>query len=158
MKNIEIIISKTEVLEKVSLESAYTGAKTDQDDRFYDRVATIDADKELLSGFWIESCGKITDKLREFIRSSVNNELALTLNLEISNAYDEALTPSVKEDLRGVLLYGIIGRWFRFTFPERSAEWLAQSSDLLERACSKLCHRSRPVRKSVSLKSGSLNQ
>ena len=146
MQKIEIKISKTEILDKVSLASAYAGAKNEGDAGLFDRVATIDADKQLLSEFWSEICGLIIDKLRGFIDSVDNSDLAFILNLQLSNAYDDALTPSVTEDLCALFVTGICGRWFRFTFPGKSSEWLSQSEELMKRVVSKLCFRRKPKR------------
>lgn len=147
MKNVPIKINKAEIFERVSLSSAYTGAKDIKDPAIYDRVATINEDETLLTGFWQETCGIITEKLREFILSIEDSADELSITMELSGSYDEALTPSVVEDLKGVLTTGIAGRWFRFTYPEKAADWLSQSSTLLNRAFSKLCYRKKPTRK-----------
>lgn len=147
MKNIQISLNKTEIFNKVSLNSAYTGAKANGENGFYDRVATIEADNTLLSGFWTEMCGIVTEKLRDLILSTESDRETFSLTLSLSNAYDDALTPSVNEDISNAFSTGICGRWFRFTYPDKASEWLAQSSDCLNRAFSKLYFRKKPTRK-----------
>ena len=76
MKKSEIKINKTEILEKVSLSSAYVGTKAEDPDTLYERVSTIEADNQLLSVFWTEMCGIVTEKLREFIVDVENVDTA----------------------------------------------------------------------------------
>ncbi|MCH5234901.1 MAG: hypothetical protein J1E16_06375 [Muribaculaceae bacterium] len=146
MKKIEIKINKTEILEKVSLSSAYLGYKAENAETLYDRISTIEADKPLLGEFWTEMCGIMTEKFREFIVNVEKEETGMNLTLELSNAYDDALTPSVKDNLVAAIVTGICGRWFRFTFPEKSEEWLNESGELIGSAMKKLCYRKKPVR------------
>ena len=147
MKEIKIIFNKTEIYDEVSLNSAYAGAKNATGEDIYERVATVDADRELLSRFLTEMYGKVSERLREFIVESEEREDEILVTLEISGAYDDSLTPSVRSDLFGAMAKGVASMWFRFTSPSRSAEWLAESDSLLSRAYSKLCYRKKPLRK-----------
>ena len=146
MKQIEIIINKVEVLDEISLNSAYAGTKTVGEEGFYDRVATVEADSLLLSRFWTEMYGEVTEKFREFIVKAEKTETDFSLTLELSNAYDESLTPSVREDIFGGMVKGMMAYWFRYTCPDKSPEWQKESSSLLSRAFAKLCFRKRPRR------------
>ena len=147
MLKIIISISKSAILDEVSLNSEYAGVKTPGETGLYDRVATVEADSLLLSRFWTEMCGEITDRLHDFITSSSISEDLFSLNLELSNAYDPSLTQSVIDDLRGATAAGVTGRWFRFTFPDRADAWTEKAASHLAKAYAKLCHRRKPVRK-----------
>ena len=68
------------------------------------------------------------------------------MTLEVSNAYDDSLSASIKEDLFAAVVKGVIARWFRVTFPEKTGEWWNDSETLLSRAFAKLCFRKRPRR------------
>lgn len=146
MKNINISIAKAEVFEDVSLSTAYTGAKTDVSKDFFLRVATDKADIDILDRFWRITCSCITEKLKDFIRSSDFSGQSLNLSLELSSAYDEALTPAVEKDLFAFISAAITTRWFTMTFPERASEWETLSSSLLSRVIANLCHRKKPSR------------
>lgn len=147
MKILTIIITKDNVFEDVSLASAYTGAKTDDDSGVnFNRIATIDADNNLLSRFWIQACGIVTDKLKSFIMASEINENSIKLTLELSGAYDDSMSPSVEKDVFSAMTAGVTAQWFAITFPERTKEWDEKSAALLNRAFAKLCHRRRPKR------------
>ena len=147
MKNFVINISRKSIFDRVSLNSEYAGAKTNADDDFYRRVATVSDDEVILSGFWTELCGETIRKFQNFLKESTTEEETLILGFEMSNAYDESLTPSVESDISNALSAGMSARWFQFTDPTRAQEWRKESEALLERAFEKLCHRKRPVRK-----------
>lgn len=132
-------------MESVALATAYTGAKS-VDDNAYDRVATVDADASLLNSCWDKVCGRVAEKLQPFLSSSETGEEEFTLNLEVSGAYCDSLTPSVNSDLQACLTSGIIAEWFRFACPTKTPEWETESHCLLNRAFSKLCSRKKPRR------------
>lgn len=149
MKNIEISISKSSIFEDVSLKSEYAGFKSPDKEALYPRVSTIDADENILSGFWLEMCGRISEILKDFITVSSISSSSWKFSMEVSGAYDDTFTPSVNNDIQSSLSTGILARWFKFTFPERAAEFQQESETLLNRVISKLCHRRRPVRQSL---------
>lgn len=146
MKIIHISFNKTKIFENVSLASAYTGAKAETQQNIFDRVATISEDNELLEGFFIEMTGIVTDRLKEFVISTEKSDAEFNMTLEVSNAYDDSLSASIKEDLFAAVVKGVIARWFRVTFPEKTGEWWNDSETLLSRAFAKLCMRRKPKR------------
>ena len=146
MKNIIISIAKPSILENVSLNTSYVGAKSRNDSLEFDKVATISEDDTLLTRFWVEMCGVVTDRLKEFIVSSTGDSEKLSITLELSNAYDESLSPSVKDDVFSAIAAGVTARWLQYTLPERASEWHQSATSLLERSFSKLCQRRKPSR------------
>lgn len=146
MKEILISISKKEVFDEVSLKTAYTGVKTEAEKGFYDRVATVEADKELLERLLTESFGALTDALREFIKRADFEEASIALTLEVSGSYDDTFTPSLKNDLFSAVAADVAQRWFRFSYAEKAEELKEEKNMFLKRAVSKLCHRSKPKR------------
>ena len=146
MKNLNFSFEKTGILEEVSLNTAYAGAKSEEEKPIFDRVATCDSDEVLLLKFWREMYGMITDRLRSFILSSDFSDAAFSITLELSGAYDDSLTPSVKNDLYAAIVAGITSRWFAFVCPAKAVEWKTESERLFDSVVSKLCHRRRPVR------------
>lgn len=146
MKKLQININKKAVFEQVSLNTAYAGAKTATPDSDYERVATLSADQSLLSLFWTDICGQITDKLKDFIVSTENTAEEFRLNLSLSGSYDESMNESVAADLSAAAAAGITARWFRYTFPSQAEESGKETLRLLESACAKLCLRRKPVR------------
>lgn len=146
MKNIKTILTKSEILEEVSLKTEYTGAKAEAPEGFYDRVATVSADNALLSTFWKEMAGKLMETFRPFVDSMDIGEDSLQISLNVSNGYDESLTPSLENDIRSAFVAGITAGWFRFTSPDKHSEWSEASTRFLSSALSLLCHRRPPRR------------
>ena len=143
MKIIHIKIDKSNIFADVGLSSAYIEAK---EDAAKNRIATMEQDEALLKRLWSETCGEVTEKLRTFITASEISDEEISLTLELSGSYEDAQTPTVISDIKAALVAGITARWFRYTYPDRSAEWSSESTRLLDRAFSHLCHRKKPVR------------
>ena len=146
MKKYEISIKKDEILEEVSLNTAYTGAKTGDIPGTFDKVATIEGDHRLLGKIWGWVCGEVIEKVREFIADSESAENELKIILEMSEAFDSSLFPSVVSDMKAAVAAGVSARWFGYSFPEKAGEWEGLFERLLQRAFSKLCHRRKPHR------------
>ena len=146
MKKISFSIAKSTILENVALNSAYAGAKADDNTVVFDKVATIREDDTLLSNFFMEMCALLIDKLKAFIASSSLEDSRLDVTLELSNAFDESLSSSIIKDLSAAVSIGVTAHWFRYTLPARAGEWEKLADDCLSRAISKLCQRRRPTR------------
>lgn len=148
MKEYTIILTKAEIFENVSLHSTYTGAKNTTEDTSLMKVATNDSDNLMLSRFWLDICGEITEKFRQFIVKTEINDTSFSMTLELSSAFDESLLSTIRTDLQGACVNGILGAWFEISFPEKSVEAATRCQTLLQRAFSKLCHRRKPIRPS----------
>lgn len=146
MKTLNYNITKEAILNEASLLSAYAGLKNPDGEKIFSRVALSDEDNELLTRFWTEMTGKVTDCLQSLIKSSVADENSFTIELELSNSYDENLNGSVENDLTMAIANGVTGSWFSLSLPDKASEWKALSESLLLRAFKKLCHRRRPLR------------
>lgn len=147
MKQISIKLSKSAILDEVALTTEYLGAKNAvQKEGLYDRVATISHDRELLDRLFTDVFGVITGKFREFIIEMDTFDEGASLTLNLSNAYDDSFTASVRDDIHGGMVKGVASEWLRFTYPEESNFWMDESEKLIERAHAKLCHRRKPRR------------
>lgn len=146
MKNFKIIIKKAEILNRVALNTAYTGGKAEGDSSFFERVATVDADSRILGSFWSEMNGEIMEYLKPFVSHVDIGEDETLLSLEASRSFDDTLAPSVADDIETAYMAGIMARWFRFTSPEKADIWTSQASSHIRNAVSKLCHRKPPRR------------
>lgn len=143
MKILLINIFKDAIISEVALTSAYAGAKMAED---FERVATANKDNKLLTRFWMEVCGRVADKLKSLINGHKLSETSLQLQLSLSGNYDESLNESVESDLFSAIAMGVTAGWFRYSLPEKAAEWKTESERLLTSAFSKLCYRRKPQR------------
>lgn len=146
MNQLIINIPKDGIFTEVSLASSYAGAKAGDDENAFARVSTVEEDSELLERFWYDTCGEVADRLKSFTVDSEFTGLGFSITLELSAAYDTAMTPSVEREIFSSIATGVTSRWFRFTKPEISEEWSQRSSELLSRVFAKLCHRKAPRR------------
>lgn len=146
MKQLIIRLPKDSIFTEVSLASSYAGVKSCAEDSDYSRIATVTEDSELLERFWTDACGEVASVLKEFTVDTVFTEEGFELNLELSSAYESAMTPSVERDLFSSVAAGVTARWFRFTLPDKAEEWEIRSDELLTRAHRKLCSRRKPIR------------
>lgn len=142
MKSINIAINKADVFEAVSLNADYSSTNVDD----LKRISTLDVDKDILTRFWKETGGNISEKLKTFISIISFSEDIINVVLEVSNAYDDTLTSSVETDLYAAIVAGITAKWFSFTLRDLHQEWEEQMEKLFNRIISKLCYRKRPVR------------
>lgn len=142
MKSINIAINKSDVFEAVSLNADYSSTNVED----LKRISTLDVDKDILTRFWKETGGNISEKLKTFISIISFSEDIINVVLEVSNAYDDALTSSVETDLYSAIVAGITAKWFSFTLRDLHQEWEEQMEKLFNRIISKLCYRKRPVR------------
>ena len=148
MKELIIKIDKDAIMQEVSLASSYAAAKLENVDKsMYERIAAVDSDAVIISRFWTEACGEISENLKDFIVVEVLTADHYEITLQLSNAYDETLNKSVESDLFSSLSAAITGKWFRYVYASRAEEWLMESKALLNRAARKLCHRVAPRRR-----------
>lgn len=152
MKILSIIFNKTDILKEVSLASAYSGAKAEAPESLFERVATVEEDNELLSRLWTQAGAAILDKFKAFIISSEISDFQISFSMELSSAYDDSLSDSIKSDIFAAFIAAIMALWCKYSWPEKSSGWDVEARDLLARAFSKICHRRRPYRKPLTSK------
>lgn len=147
MKKLEITLTKSDIMAEVSLATAYAGIKSiATDSATFDRIAAVDSDAGIIHRFWMEMCGLVTEKLRDFVAESSQTEKEFSITMRLSEAYDESMNRSVESDIFSGFTAGVIARWFRFSLPERAKEWEEESLSLLDRAYRKLYQRVPPRR------------
>lgn len=146
MIKFKITFSKSKIIDKVSLNTAYTGAKNAKESGYYDRVATIKADRVLLESLVGQSAGLLMERLKDFITVPFLGGDEISFTLELSGAFDESLIPSVTNDLEDVLVTATTAAWMRIADVTKAENWERETSAILQRGIAKLCHRRRPVR------------
>ena len=66
--------------------------------------------------------------------------------MEVSVAFDKALTSSVQSTLRSFFIASIIGQWFKFANKGEAADYFTQAAEMLETAERMLYSRKKPKR------------
>ena len=148
MKKLEIIVLKSDVTAMIDNITRYTGKKTESANpgALLERVATVEADSVILGRYWQDACAHVADALRSFIASVQFGREILTLDMEVSNSYDESLTPAVETGIQSLLADIILCRWFRIAMPDRAAEWQREAAHQFDTLLANLYHRKKPKR------------
>lgn len=151
MKTIKIDIKRVEIDRELSKITSYTGAKGVPKPNLedFDRIATVDEDASLLDRYWTNAYNVLAEHLREFLESTEADSEEMSFTLLLSSAYDDSLTQSVKEELFAFVAATMTKSWFDITYPDKSAEWEAESMRLLAGISRKLFHRRKPTRKAT---------
>lgn len=146
---ITITILKLNIMGEVATATAYAGAKGDSADpaRFYERIATVKEDGELLDRYWREGCSRIAGFLKDFVTDIAANDENLTMTLSLSGSFDKSLLPSLESDLTEALIADMTGNWMRLSVPEMAASKDNERKSALASALAKLYHRKPPKRK-----------
>lgn len=146
METITIQIQKDEVYEEVAKTTDYTGAKLiDGDDKARDRILAADEDLATLGRFWEEAVLATNENLKEMLVSGRNAGSSYTAILEVSKAFDKALTPSVESTLRSFFIASIIGQWFKFANKGEAADYFGHAAEMMNSVERLLYNRRRPA-------------
>jgi len=154
--NIRIV--KSRVIDEVQKTTEYIGSKSmgAEDTEAFDRVRAVDADREQLDRYWMESCALLTTSLGRWLASTSDQGLGhhyeagrnYTATLMMPSNWNSALGLSVVESLTGYLVNMIVSKWCRIAAPAAADTHAAQASAYLEDAQRKLSRRVKPERNS----------
>ena len=151
MSQINVSLCKKEVLRDVWLTTSYAGAKAENPTNceLFDRVTTVEEDADLLNKFWIESCSRMSDLLKDFTRSVSFDDESLQMLIAVSTGFDMSLSDSIVHDIRKGMVAQISAAWFQITLPERAADRETEWQKTADSLRSKLYHRRAPRRGGV---------
>ena len=166
-------IYKDAVYEEVAQTSSYTGAKMENDENAYDRIFTTDEDRSQLERFWNESCVTFCEVMKRYLvadealhqsisdvvlpeRSVAAGDIILRpelspvtghrFEMEFSRSFDEALLPSMRQELFSFFVMNITSKWYGFTNKKETTEYAAAAASLLEGMHRKACYKRKPRR------------
>lgn len=154
MNVITLTVNKANVYDEVAKTTSYAGAKMQGDDSAYDRIFTTDDDRMMLERFWAEACAIATEQFKPFL-TSVNSQpeshgVELDRNyivqLELSSAFDPALTDSIATSLFSFFVALIVSKWYKFTNKNEADNYVAEAAGMLDDVKSKIYHRKKPRR------------
>ena len=135
MANYTFDILQSDVFDRISALTHYTGSKKTEDSSAYDRISTIDANDEILSRFWLQA----VVQLEIFISPFANNILSektidgsavagIFACLNMPSSWDNKLLPALRQASENYLVARISELWFRMTDKEAVAEQMADAS------------------------------
>ena len=145
MKNISIVIEKSDIFMDVELTASYAGARGGSVEDF-GRVAATVSDRRLLDRFWRESCARLMTVLRPVLHSITQTDNALSVTLLLSDSTSEALCESIEADCRAYLGAAVAARWFETVRREEAAPAAAFAEASLDELRERIFHRKAPRR------------
>lgn len=152
MKTIILEVARSDIEGNVAQTTAYLGLKSPAEEErgtLLDRVATVEGDADMLSGFIAEGYATAVERLKGFVTDAVFSEEKVRLTLEVSGAYDDSVTPVMTTGFRSFLVASVMARWLRLSYPEKAEEWEKEAERHLSTMERNLYHRRRPSRKGI---------
>ena len=155
---VNIQISKQRVLDEVMKTTAYIGKKaaSAEDPGTYERVANIDADREQLDRFWMESCSGASMLLDHWM-TSVDSQV-LTHHPELDKDYKATLAmptnwPSqyqytLHEALISYMVNYIVSKWLLIVLPSQVEAYATLASGCATQVEQLMLMRKRPAPRS----------
>lgn len=129
---VTIMIDRTAVFDQVARTTGYAGAKLiDRDEHAYERLSTTEADEALLVRFWQESRDCLCLALRRLIEAEGMEAEEYRLDLCLSEAFDEALQPSVAAGVEAYFVNSVTARWMALVDRDKASEHVAAASHIL---------------------------
>ncbi|MDE6654214.1 MAG: hypothetical protein K2K37_07510 [Muribaculaceae bacterium] len=129
---VTITVELTSVFDRVARTTGYAGAKLlGSDADAYDRISTTEADEGMLRTLWRESRDRVCHALRHLIDSEGLEGDTYRMDLNLSEAFDVALIPSVAGSLEAYFVNAVIAGWMNLADKAKAAEYTAAASQML---------------------------
>ena len=145
MKELLLTAKREDVYSEVEKTTEYTGAKMmHADEGAHDRLAVTEADRELLSRFFDEAAGVVTDECKRFVDEVTLDEAGYEARLSMSDSYDEHLSDSIRTSLRNFFVAAVIAKWCKIVGSDAGAAYSADATAAMLDVRSKIFNRKRP--------------
>ena len=145
MKTLLLTVGREDVYSEVEKTTEYTGAKMMHADKgAHDRLSVTEADRELLSRFFDEAAGVVTDECKRFVDEVTLDEAGYEARLSMSDSYDEHLSDSIRTSLRNFFVAAVIAKWCKIVGSDAGAAYSADATAAMLDVRSKIFNRKRP--------------
>ncbi len=145
MTAVTLTIDKEQVYEEVAKTTSYTGAKMD-DETAYERIFTTDEDKTMLERFWNESKNMVSNSLKKLLVSETETDGTYSLELGLSNLFEEALTESMQRCLFSFFVMNITAKWYTFTNKQEATAYATEAATYIDELMRKAFFKKMPTR------------
>ena len=157
---VNIRISKARVLDEVAKTTAYIGKKaaSAEDPGTYDRVASIDADREQLDRYWTEACSDASMLLDHWMITVASQVLShhpeldrdYTATLNMPTNWPSQYQSTLQELLMSYLTNSIVAKWLLVTMPSQVEAYASLASGAALQITQLMLMRKRPARRMSS--------
>ena len=144
----ELILSidRQEVLGEVAQMTAYAGAKKDDDANAIERITTVKDDDVELMRFWDECRSEVAQAFMRLLSSEGMDGERYELRLNVSCAFDMALSEGMRLGLFAYFVQRIAGKWYVYTNKGDAGECASRAAALLNEVKEKAFYKKQPVR------------
>lgn len=148
---VTITVELTSVFDRVARTTGYAGAKQlGNDADAYERLSTTKADEGMLRTLWLESRDRVCHALRHLIESEGMEGDTYRMDLNLSEAFDLALKPSVAGSLEAYFVNAVIAGWMNLADKAKAAEYTSAASQMLSELQHKVLCKRAPIRPTYS--------
>lgn len=134
---LEITISKSDVLAEVDKTLSYTGKRTltKEGGDEYDHVWTNKYDAEMMERFIAEAEAILVQACHDFVSAQETTDGAFTVTYGLPENYNKAVDWSVRQMMFSFIVWYVLSRWFRVCGMETVAQNYLETAKLfLKRA------------------------
>lgn len=135
-------IKRSEVYAEVDKTTAYEGAHSGA----FDNVHAKPEDKEMLERYWTEATAFITDVIKKYAESIVNDNTKYKAILMLPSNYDTRMTAPMNKAAYTYLCNYITAKWLEMLSIEKASNYNAAATAQLAEMKSMLLHRVAPKR------------
>lgn len=156
MKKLTLQIENSQLFGEVSRLTSYLGAKQAMGMTYgekgadpgahFDRVAVVDADRKLLVRFTTEAASSLAERIKGMMTGMVVTDEKVSLSLQLSDSYDECLTPSVLSNFQSYMTSAVTARWLNLCDSAKEERWESDAQRLLNEILATVYHRNPPSR------------
>lgn len=149
--DVVLTVSKSDVLLEVARATGYVGSKKNDDANAYERIGTIDEDKDELQRFWDESRTELVDMFTRVLTfegedpdDTTGDTYKLVLNVSV--AFDQVLVEGMQLGLHNYFVQNITAKWFVVTNKEEAEDYAKRAMAALTALKKEALHKKLPVR------------
>lgn len=143
---ITLTVNKAEVFDEVARTANYTGAKMNDDANAYERISTVDEDKDELQRFWNECRADVARTFLRILASEGMDGDDYNLVLNVSVSFDQALLPGMQLGLFSYFVQSIAAKWYVFTNKKEAGEFANIGRGILDEVREKAFFKKKPTR------------
>lgn len=145
---ITLKVKQSEILDEVARTTSYTGAKKDDDANAYERISTVDEDKEELMRFWYETRAVVAQTFIRLLKTEgmAEDNDTYELTLKVSTSFDTSLIEGMQNGLFSYFVQSITGKWYKYTNRGEVERYEADGKKTLEEVREKAYYKASPQR------------
>lgn len=145
MATIFLTVNQSNAYAEVNKATAYLATKNGDKTEF-DRVATADADTDLLDRYYEEAIGILNTVMREYLNQYTMLGSISSFSLVMPSAYDTTLNTALNTAVRSFVISYILSKWLVVVDKKEATNAEHEAAEHLLDIRAKMYYRKKPVR------------